>query len=308
MDENPRSRRDRSSSLPPMPPPPKPLPPGDFENFCEGIKDLLGVDLSLYKRKQMERRARGLAARNHVETLSEYLELLKHDATLLDKFMERMTITVSQLWRNTDIFDAIEQEILPELDARSGVRRLKLWSAGCSYGAEPYTLAAVCLEMRDQLSRLPSIKGTDINPRMIERAKRGFFTEEDARDAPPRLLEKYFERGSGGWTAKPELRQLINFKVEDLFASKTDAMDLILFRNVAIHFERERREQVHAILANALMPGGILVLGSTEMIVNPAGLGLERVRPFVFRKTDPPPVSSEIDNEESDFGLPGDES
>lgn len=308
MDENPRSRRDRSSSLPPMPPPPKPLPPGDFENFCEGIKDLLGVDLSLYKRKQMERRARGLAARNHVETLSEYLELLKHDATLLDKFMERMTITVSQLWRNTDIFDAIEQEILPELDARSGVRRLKLWSAGCSYGAEPYTLAAVCLEMRDQLSRLPSIKGTDINPRMIERAKRGFFTEEDARDAPPRLLEKYFERGSGGWTAKPELRQLINFKVEDLFASKTDAMDLILFRNVAIHFERERREQVHAILANALMPGGILVLGSTEMIVNPAGLGLERVRPFVFRKTDPPPVSSEIDSEESDFGLPGDES
>lgn len=308
MDENPRSRRDRSSSLPPMPPPPKPLPPGDFENFCEGIKDLLGVDLSLYKRKQMERRARGLASRNHVETLSEYLELLKHDATLLDKFMERMTITVSQLWRNTDIFDAIEQEILPELDARSGVRRLKLWSAGCSYGAEPYTLASVCLEMRDQLSRLPSIKGTDINPRMIERAKRGFFTEEDARDAPTHLLEKYFERGNGGWTAKPELRQLINFKVEDLFASKTDAMDLILFRNVAIHFERERREQVHAILANALMPGGILVLGSTEMIVNPAGLGLERVRPFVFRKTDPPPISPEIDDEESDFGVPGDES
>lgn len=305
MDDLPRSRREPSSGMPPVPPPPKPLPPGDFENFCEGIKDLLGVDLSLYKRKQMERRARGLASRNHVETLSEYLELLKHDATLLDKFMERMTITVSQLWRNTDIFDAIENEILPELDARSGVRRLKLWSAGCSYGAEPYTLASVCLEMRDKLSRLPSIKGTDINPRMIERAKRGFFTEEDARDAPPRLLEKYFERGNGGWSAKPELKQLITFKVEDLFASKTDAMDLILFRNVAIHFERERREQVHAILADALLPGGILVLGSTEMIVNPAGLGLERVRPFVFRKLLEPLIAIDSDEEESDFGTPG---
>ena len=221
-----RVRDSRQDPISPtsVPPPPKPLPPGDFENFCEGIKDLLGVDLSLYKRKQMERRARGLASRNHVETLSEYLELLrKHDPALLDKFMERMTITVSQLWRNTDIFDAIEEEILPELDERSGVRRLKLWSAGCSYGAEPYTLASICLEMRDKLSRLPAIKGTDINPRMIERAKSGFYTDEDARDAPPHLLEKYFERGNGGWTAKPELRQLITFKVENLFASKTDA-------------------------------------------------------------------------------------
>lgn len=305
MDNNPRSRRDPKANLPPMPPPPKPLPPGDFENFCAGIKELLGVDLSLYKRKQMERRARGLASRNHVETLTEYLEMLKRDATLMDKFMERMTITVSQLWRNTDIFEAIENEILPELDARSGVHRLKLWSAGCSYGAEPYTLASVCLEMRDKLSRLPSIKGTDINPRMIERAKRGFFTDEDARDAPPQLLDKYFERGHGGWTANPELRQLITFKVEDLFASKTQGMDLILFRNVAIHFERDRREQVHAILANALRPGGILVLGSTEMIVNPAGLGLERVRPFVFRKALEPRVVVKPGDEDSMFDASG---
>ncbi|MGB0872136.1 MAG: CheR family methyltransferase [Solirubrobacterales bacterium] len=281
MADSPRSRRE----LPNGPPDPKPLPPGDFDNFCAGIKQLLGVDLSLYKRNQMERRARGLASRNHVETLTEYLELLKRDATLLDKFMERMTITVSQLWRNTDIFEAIENQILPELDERAGGARLKLWSAGCSYGAEPYTLAAICLETRAKLQRLPAIKGTDINPRMIERAKVGWFTDEDARDAPPNLLRKHFERGTGGWTAKPELRQLITFKVEDLFASKPREMDLILFRNVAIHFERERREQVHAILAGALRPGGVLVLGSTEMIVDPTGLDLERVRPFVFRKT-----------------------
>jgi chemotaxis protein methyltransferase CheR len=273
--------------MPYVPQPPAPLPDGDFDNFCDGIKTLLGVDLSLYKRNQMERRARGLASRNGVETLTEYLQLLNEDATLLDRFMERMTITVSQLWRNTDIFDAIENLILPELNENAGVRRLQLWSAGCSYGAEPYTLASVCLEMKHKLNRIPTIKGTDINPRMIERAKRGYFTDEDARDAPSNLLDKYFERATGGWSAKPELHQLIRFKVEDLFASKTDAMDLILFRNVAIHFERERRERVHEILADALLPGGMLVLGSTEMIVNPRALGLERVRPFVFRKLGP---------------------
>jgi chemotaxis protein methyltransferase CheR len=268
----------------PTPEPLKPLPPGDFENFCRGIQELLGVDLSLYKRKQMERRARGLASRNHAETLTEYLHMLQKDAILLDRFMERMTITVSQLWRNNDIFDAIEEMILPELDAKSDGRKLKLWSAGCSYGAEGYTLASVCLEMGSKLSRTPQIKGTDINPRMIEKAKKGYFTEEDARDAPPRLLQKYFDHQNGGWLAKPSIKNLTSFKVEDLFAPKTDMVDLILFRNVAIHFERDRRDQVHEILAKCLFPGGFLVLGSTEMIVDPGEIGLERVRPFVFRR------------------------
>lgn len=262
------------------------VPDDDFVRFCKGIEQLLGVDLSLYKRKQMERRARGLASRHHAESLDEYLTLLQTDPEQLDRFMERMTITVSQLWRNLDIFKAIEQQILPELNEHAGPRRLQIWSAGCSYGAEAFTLAAVCLELGDALYRSPAIKGTDINPRMIERAKRGWFTDEDARDAPAELLSKYFELGDGGWNAGAELRGLVRFKVEDLFAAKTDAMDLILFRNVAIHFERERRDRVHEILADALLPGGILVLGSTEMIVHPAELGLERVRPFVFRRTE----------------------
>lgn len=297
--ERPRAARAsearRSAADVPVPPLPQrpltdpntPLKPGDFEAFCDGVKDLLGVDLALYKRNQMERRARGLASRNHAESLTEYLRMLKSDPVLLDRFMERMTITVSQLWRNTDIFDAVQQQLLPELDERADGQRLKLWSAGCSYGAEPYTLAAICRELGGKLTQPPQIKGTDINPRMIERARAGHFSDEDARDAPMRLLTKYFDRPpSGGWTAKPELKQLIQFKVEDLFASNKEHVDLILFRNVAIHFERERRDQVHAILADALKPGGMLVLGSTEMIIGPEQIGLERVRPFVFRRVE----------------------
>ncbi|HEV7918658.1 MAG TPA: protein-glutamate O-methyltransferase CheR [Solirubrobacterales bacterium] len=264
----------------------EPPPRGDFEAFCEGVKDLIGVDLARYKRNQMERRARGLASRHGDRTLMEYLELLRTDSHQLDRFMERMTITVSQLWRNTDIFNAIEKELLPELNERAGVRRLNIWSAGCSYGAEPHTLAVICLEISHKLNRIPKIKGTDINPRMIERARRGHFSEEDIRDAPPLLLNKYFSREDGGWRANEDVRQMIRFKVEDLFAAKTDAVDLILFRNVAIHFDKESRERVHQILADALMPGGMLVLGSTEMIAKPSDLGLERVRPFIFRKLD----------------------
>lgn len=262
----------------------QPLQHGDFENFCRGIRELLGVDLSLYKRSQMERRARGLATRNHAETLTEYLKMLRKDPVLLDKFMERMTITVSQLWRNTDIFGAIQEEVLPELTRSAAGRRLKLWSVGCSYGAEPYTLAAVCLELGEKLGETPQIKATDINPRMIEQAKRGHFSDEDARDAPRLLLLKYFDRTPSGWTAKPILRSMIQFRAENLFTAKHEPVDLILFRNVAIHFEREHRDAAHAILAAALRPGGIIVLGSTEMIIGPGEMGLERVRPFVFRR------------------------
>lgn len=281
MFERPHNQR------PPLTPPPEPppLPAGDFERFCAGIKQLLGVDLSTYKRKQMERRARGMASRSRAETLTEYLQMLQEDPVLLDRFMERMTITVSQLWRNRDIFEVIEKQLLPELDATADGRRLKLWSVGCSYGAEPYTLAAVCLELGSRLGQVPQIRATDINPRMIEQAQRGNFTAEDARDAPARLLQKYFERGQrGGWTAGVELKSLIHFKVADLFTSNNEPVDMILFRNVAIHFERDLRDKAHAILAAALRPGGMLVLGSTEMIVGPGELGLERVRPFVFRK------------------------
>lgn len=285
----PERAQPSASGLPqrPLTDPNIPLQAGDFKAFCKGVKELLGVDLSLYKRNQMERRARGLASRNHAASLTEYLAMLKRDPVLLDRFMERMTITVSQLWRNTDIFAAIQEQILPELNAGADGQRLKLWSAGCSYGAEPYTLAAICRELGGKLAQPPQIKGTDINPRMIERARAGHFSDEDARDAPLRLLTKYFDRPlSGGWTAKPALKQLIQFKVEDLFSSKKDPVDLILFRNVAIHFERERRDEVHAILAGALRPGGMLVLGSTEMIIGPEQIGLERVRPFVFRRVE----------------------
>lgn len=256
----------------------------DFVLFCRGLQRLTGVDLSYYKRHQMERRARGLATRAGAADLTEYLALLRNDSGRLEEFMARMTITVSQLWRNPEIFDAIGDELLPELAAARRGGRLHLWCAGCSFGAEPYALAAVCIEHLDLLGKPPVIVASDVNAQMIERARAGRFTAEDARDAPPRPIASHFDRlPDGGLEARPELRALIRFKREDLFKAAHRPMDLILCRNVAIHFKPEVRDRLHRRLADTLVPGGMLVLGSTEMIVHPGELGLERVRPFVFR-------------------------
>lgn len=258
----------------------------DFARFCDGLRRLTGVDLTYYKRAQMERRARGLASRAGSADLTEYLVRLRNDAAELDNFMARMTITVSQLWRNPEMFTVIGDELLPQLAAAKSGARLRIWCAGCSYGAEPYTLAAVYLNRAERIGKPPLIVASDVNAHMIERARAGEFTADDARDAPIELLGRHFERTeSGGLRAKPELKALIRFRQEDLLRAEHSPMDMILCRNVAIHFTPEARDRLHAALAATLAPGGLFVLGSTEMIVHPGELGLERVRPFVFRRS-----------------------
>lgn len=258
----------------------------DYVVFQMGLRRLAGIDLAYYKRRQMERRTRAFAARQGVSgDLVDYLEVLKRDRGQLDLFLDRMTINVSQLWRNPEHFRTLETKILPDLSERVGrSRHLEIWSAGCSYGAEAYTLAVICREHADLLSLPPRIMGSDIDPRMIERARTGWFSNDDARTAPPRALQRYFERADGGWRASDEIRKLVTFRTENLFDTRESKLDLILCRNVAIYFTDTARNELHKIFSDALNPGGYLMIGATEVVVDPRGIGLERAYPFVYRK------------------------
>jgi chemotaxis protein methyltransferase CheR len=117
---------------------------GEYSGFCTGIRGLCGIDLSQYKREQMERRIRTFAERRGIKRLSEYLDILGASKGELDAFLDRVTINVSQLWRNPEQWELLASKVLPEYAARG---RLRAWSAGSSYGAEAYTLAAVCAEV-----------------------------------------------------------------------------------------------------------------------------------------------------------------
>jgi chemotaxis protein methyltransferase CheR len=138
----------------------------DFTALCELVRRLCGVDLLQYKRGQMERRVRTWAQRRGTPELAAYGERLKADADELDAFLDRVTINVSHLWRHEDQWDALARTILPELAKATG--RIRAWSAGCSYGAEAYTLAAVCRESVPNAH--VEIHGTDLDRRMVERA------------------------------------------------------------------------------------------------------------------------------------------
>jgi chemotaxis protein methyltransferase CheR len=253
----------------------------DYLKFCDGLRQLTGVDLTQYKRPQMERRLRSFLERRGFRTLSESLPSLRSDRAELEALLDRMTINVSQLWRNPEHWHVLEKTILPELGA-SG--RVRCWSAGSSYGAEAYTLAALCKQVAPR-ARL-EILGTDIDRRMVERAKEGVFSAEDARSAPAESMRKWFEPVDGGFQARHELRSICRFEVGDLLriAPPRNRFDLILCRNTVIYFSEPIRDELHARLAGALARGGYLMVGATERVANPADLGLEPAHPFIFRK------------------------
>jgi len=254
----------------------------DYTDFCEGVRRLTGIDLAQYKRPQMERRIRSFADRRGIDTLPGYLQSLASDRDALEGFLDRMTINVSQLWRNPDQWDRLAETILPEL-AKAGT--IRAWSAGSSYGAEAYTLAAICRRVAPGCK--VEIRGTDIDGRMVARAREGRFSGDDARTAPAADLDRAFDRDGSGWRAKPELRMMVKFATGDLLRDPVSqgAFDLILCRNVVIYFTEPVRDALHERLAGALRPGGYLMVGSSERVSVPQAFGLAAAHPFIYRKS-----------------------
>jgi chemotaxis protein methyltransferase CheR len=253
----------------------------DYEAFCVAVMRLAKVDLLQYKRGQMERRIRTFVQKKGVADLQSYVARLKASEDELNEFLDRITINVSQLWRNPEQWTVVQRALLPEL-AQAG--RVRCWSAGSSYGAEAYTLAAIAQEAIPQ-ARV-SITGTDIDRRMIARARIGAFSSDDARSAPKAALAKWFDRDGDDWVAKRALKALVSFEQGDLLRMRLPraGYDLVLCRNTVIYFNDEVRNALHERIAGALRPGGYFVIGSTERVANAREIGLNPVRPFTYQK------------------------
>jgi chemotaxis protein methyltransferase CheR len=255
----------------------------DFAALCETVRRLCDVDLGQYKRAQMERRVRTWTERRGTPDLTAYGQILRRDAGELDAFLDRVTINVSHLWRHEEQFQVLRKVILPELAGRG---RARIWSAGSSYGAEAYTIAAVCRDVAPSLRA--EIDGTDLDRRMVARAKEGRFSAEDARTSPPEMLERHFRPlPGGGWEASPELKRMLRFQTGDLLrmAVPTGRYDVIFCRNTVIYFTEEVRDALHERLVRALVPGGYLIVGTSERVADPRGLGLTSPHHFVYRKS-----------------------
>lgn len=254
----------------------------DFSNFKRKVKFAYGLDLDAYKRPQMERRLRANMDRCGADTFQQYYSLMEKNKTLADEFLDRVTINVSELFRNPDQFEVLRTKVIPELlNKKPG--GLSVWSAGCSYGAEAYTLATILDETAP--AGRHSILATDIDDRMLVRGKNGVFQESEMRNVTSSRITKYFDKSDAGYTAKASLKKIIKFEKNDLLEGRfKTGFDLIVCRNVVIYFTDETKSTLYNRFVNSLRPGGYLFVGGTERIAEYSDIGLENSYPFFYRK------------------------
>ncbi|MFN7018154.1 MAG: CheR family methyltransferase [Fimbriimonadales bacterium] len=257
----------------------------DFERFKRMLLERTGLDLNQYKFDQTYRRIWTMAERAGFRRFTDYFRYLTEEETRLRSFIDRLAINVSELFRNPEQFELLAREILPALLRRSF--SLRVWSAGCSYGAEAYSLAILLHELAP--NRGHQILGTDIDQEVLTRAQRGVFQESDLRSAPSPYRERYFrqftENGRTLYEADPALQRYLRFERHNLLSDPyPQGFDLIACRNVIIYFSDDAKERVFREFYRALKPGGYLFLGNTERIFNYQQIGYENPYAFYYRK------------------------
>ncbi len=254
----------------------------DFVRFVESVKKLTSIDLSQYKENQMRRRLTTLRMKHGFPTFAAYFAALSAEPRLRNEFLDRMTINVSEFWRNPNRWQVLRDRFIPRMLAESP--RLNVWSAACSTGEEPYTIAMI-LDSLGALDRA-SLLATDIDDGVLAKAKEGSYLERSLRDVPGDYKSKYFAASDGAFQVSDRLKRAVKFQKQNLLLDRFgDKYDLIVCRNVMIYFTEEAKHILYGKFAQALRPGGLLFVGSTEQIFSPSQYGLETADTFFYRKT-----------------------
>lgn len=250
--------------------------------FRGTLERAIGVPLGQYKEPQMKRRLASVMQRRAFADWDSFTVAIRTDGALLAHVRDTLTINVSEFFRQAERFDELRKVHLPRL--MESRRALKVWSAGCSIGCEPYTLAMILDEM-DRTS-LHSIIATDVDMPILARAQAGSgFLPTEVRAVPPALLAKYFTFDGSTYSVVPALRRRITFKRHDLLSDPYPKdLDLILCRNVVIYFTDEAKKHIYAGFANALRPGGLLFVGGSEMIMRSNELGFRTNGTSMYQK------------------------
>lgn len=254
----------------------------DFNLFVQRMKAKTDIDLSQYKEAQMKRRLTTLRQKSGYHTFAAYFDAIERDGKLLNEFLDRMTINVSEFWRNPGRWEAMEKKFIPEMISRSG--NIKIWSAACSTGEEPYTLSMIAAEL-GAFDRT-SILATDLDTIVLQKASEGIYHERSVRDVPSTYLQKYFtKQDQDNYKIVDHLKKAITFKQQNLLHDTFDSgFDIIVCRNVMIYFTEEAKHILYQKFAKALRPGGLLFVGSTEQIFTPSQYDFESVETFFYRK------------------------
>lgn len=258
------------------------MPVYDYEYFKDAVFGLTKIDLNAYKEKQMKRRIDTLIAKNGVVGYEKYVQLLKTDKDKFDEFVNYLTINVSEFYRNPEQWKVLNNEIFPYLIDKFG-KNLKIWSAACSTGDEPYSLV-MALSKHLPLSQIKII-ATDIDKQVIAKAKVGLYNEKSIAAVPPEFKTKYFTKIGPSYQISDEIKSRVEFREHNLLKDTYERnCDLIVCRNVLIYFTEEAKEEIFKKFHDSLKSGGCLFIGSTEQIINYKDLDYKRRNSFFYER------------------------
>lgn len=254
----------------------------EFERLWKSLEELLGFDLSAYKQQQMRRRVASFLDRHGTRDVDECLARLRAEPELLESLKDMLTINVTEFFRDGSQWQRLQREVLPALLAER--RTVRTWSAGCSHGQEPLSLAMTF----DRLGALDRcrILATDIDRAALARARAGGpYTEMEMSNVSARDRAQYFERGETGYVARAWLRQPARYRELNLLRDDFEReFDLIVCRNVMIYFDEPTKNALVARFASALRAGGVLFIGATESLLGTDLEGLERLGGSFYRR------------------------
>ncbi|HBK68717.1 MAG TPA: chemotaxis protein CheR [Firmicutes bacterium] len=255
--------------------------PLTYQEFKKEVSQLCGTDLSLYKSQQMDRRIHSLMSLWGIADYDQYLKELKTNAHRYQEFVKKLTINVSEFFRNPDRFMELWEKIVPELLKAS--RKIKIWTAGCSNGAEPYSIAIILQEL--QASTQAEIIATDIDQVVLEKAKKGVYLRHEVKSLPPELLKKYFRQEEELFFLGDSIKKKVIFKRHNLLCDPfPQELDLISCRNVVIYFTEEAKNKLYMKFNQSLRMGGYFLAGGTEPLLYYKQVGFENVSPSFYKK------------------------
>ena len=255
--------------------------PLDLTYFEQWVLKEYSIDLSAYKSNQLHRRILSLMSRVGANSVEEYITLLKKEPKQKQKFLDFITINVSEFFRNPEIFEELKEKLKNELLLNN--KSLKIWSAACSIGAEPYSIAMILNSLSGNYNH--KILATDIDNTILERAKKGEYSISEIKNIRKEYMDKYISVKDDRYTVDIKIRNMVNFKKHDLILENYEVkFDLIVCRNVVIYFNQDIKDKIYKKFSQSLVKGGLLFVGATESIYNYKEYGFEKASTFIYRK------------------------
>jgi chemotaxis protein methyltransferase CheR len=240
-----------------------------FDSFRKLVYDESGILFTATNRSILEQRIRDLLRGNKLPDAAAYFKLVASNRTELKNFLDAVTTNLTRFFRNQPHFDALEKFVIPEIikiKKAAGNYNIKIWSAGCSTGEEPYTIAMLLCDI------LPSpfkfdITASDLSLKCLMTATEGFYDKSRVVGIPDHFLTKYFDHLTDGYKAKPVLKDRIRFDYHNL---KNDAgfraMDIVFCRNVLIYFDEQTQNGVINKFYDSMNPKSFLYIGHSESL------------------------------------------